>query len=95
MSLSHTHYSTRCHVSCCLIQSFSLPKDQSKSNLIIMQGDQREDVPRIHLDSVKQWEHIKLDVRAVMHEIAARYGNSDDNEGIDAHLNRVRIFFVL
>jgi len=51
-----------------------------------MQDNQREDVPRIHIDSVQQWERVKSGVRAATYEIAERSGSTDEN--ISTHLNR-------
>jgi hypothetical protein len=55
-----------------------------------MQEDQRDDVPRIHLDSIKNWECVKSNVKAALNEILERSEGAEDNEAIITHLNRVR-----
>jgi len=52
-----------------------------------MKEDSREEVPRIHLESIKEWERVKSNVRDAMGGLLERAGDGEAATAIKAHLD--------
>ena len=56
-----------------------------------MQEEQRDDVPKIHLESMKEWKRVKSNVTVAMSEILSRSTAIGESEAIWGHLTRVSL----